>query len=142
MRTCYDFIEYDLSTWPYVVANVKPITPTESQFEDHLKCFEEMLMRNEQFSIMFNICNAKVVKYSFMRRQAQFMKDMQPLIEKNLMCTAIVVENKLVGCLLDFLFKIKTPVRPNKRFNTVDNAYKWIMSIWNDSYLPLSSYDT
>ena len=114
---CAPFIHYDVTQWPLVRAVVQPgVTPSDDMFNAHLACFQELLERNKPFYIEFDARQAEGASFDQLRRQAAQMKELKPLIARNLVCSTVVVESAALKMLLDFLLSIVI----------IQNGYSWI----------------
>lgn len=121
-----EFMEYDVSEWPYVRAVVKPVYPNEEQFQAHLDCFSELLQGGELFTISFNLEQAKLPAMDLLKKLAAFMNDHRPHIQANLAASTVVTTSMLVHGALRVLFSLKTPVKPQKSFDTDAEAKQWL----------------
>jgi len=129
---CAHFVKYDVSQWPLVRVTAQPgVVPDDATFTAHLACFEELLHRNKPFYILFDIRNGESASISQLKRQAEQMKELKPLILRNLVCSAIAVDGILLKGLIDFVFAIRPPSKPNKRFAAPHDAEAWMKSMWD-----------
>ena len=108
------FVTYKEDPFPLVRAIVHHKKPTKEEFEAHLAQFESYLKGNRPFVILFDITHAAMVPLDLVHRQAEFMKDMEPFIKTTLIASVVVSHNLLIRGLLDILFKIRKPIKPNK----------------------------
>jgi len=109
-----DFITYKEDPFPLVRVIVHHKKPTEQDTNDHFENFKAYLTGGRPFVILFDVTHAPMVPMAFVHRQAEFMKDMEPFIQTTLIASAVVSHNVLVRGLLDILFKIRKPIKPNK----------------------------
>lgn len=122
------FIEYDTSQWPFVYCVVNPIDPTTETFKAHLDCFGELLKRDEPFCILYNLTNACMVSVHHLQTQIAFTKDMEDKILENLKATALVTENVYVKQMLEMLFTLKPPLKPNTITVTLQESHAWLQT--------------
>lgn len=109
-----EFVTYKEDPFPLVRAIIHHKKPTKEDFEAHLARFETYLKGNRPFVILFDITHAPMVPLELVHRQAEFMKDMEPFIKTTLIASVVVSHNVLIRGLLDILFKIRKPIKPNK----------------------------
>lgn len=127
---CEKFIVYDTAQWPLVHATVKSMPNLSmTHFRAHLHCFAELLSRDTPFYILFDLREASLIPMDFVSEQAEFMKEQQPNIARNLISSAIVSDSWFIRSGLDILFAIKKPTRPNKTFTEMHEAVAWMQSI-------------
>lgn len=131
---CEHFIVYDTQQWPLVHCTVKAASSnlTLDHFRAHLSCFEELLLRNQPFHILFDLRDASLIPLEYVQEQAQFMETQQPHIRRNLISSAIISDSWLIRGGLEILFAIKKPTRPNKTFSDPAEAIAWMQTVTLD----------
>jgi len=113
---CADFLQYDLTQWPLVVATSKAegslSGDISAKFDAHLHCFLTLLNHNVPFSIIFDVRIANGFGMTYLRPTAEFLNVMKPKLEENLCCSCIITDSMLVRGLLNALFLVHRPVKP------------------------------
>lgn len=127
-HTAKPFIEYDVSQWPFVYCLVNPIDPSADIFQAHLDCFKELLERDEEFCILYNLTNACMISTSLFPAQIAFTEVMESKIRANLNSSSLVTENICIQQLIELLFKIKPPMKPNHVTGSLHDASTWLVA--------------
>ena len=130
-NSCKRFVVYDLSEWPLVKCTLDAIVPHPDEFDAHLECFRLLLHKDQDFMIMFDLTNAKTVPLQIIKKQADFLQKFQPKIKDNLVATSIVTSSNIVQGILQMLFTIKKPSKPNKSFTNTQDAHDWMQLEWD-----------
>lgn len=121
------FARYSTRHWPVVVVTFrKESKVTDAEFDDHLRQFEELLAGDEPFRIIYDMRDVPMIPMSMLSKQIDMLKRNKSRIQKTLDCSAIVITNRLVHFLLDALFKVYKFTKPNKVFETIEDARAWV----------------
>lgn len=126
LQLCRPFVQYNVERWPLVLCTVQGVSPSEEVFEAHLAVFSYLLSLSTPFSMIFDVRKIGLVPLARLGRQARFMTEEKPRIVRNIICTAIVLNSGVVRGLINALWKLKRPSRPNRSFSTQQAAEAWI----------------
>lgn len=127
---CAEFIAYDLTQWPMVVATIKDKSPGEAEFDAALGCFTELLTRDQPFCILFDVRQSSGIPLMCAPKLISFIRREKPNILRNLICSSIVLQRKAMMMLLDSVFAVVRPAKPNKRFRDREAAVAWMETFW------------
>lgn len=126
LQLCRPFVQYNVERWPLVLCAVQGVSPSEEVFEAHLAVFSHLLSLNTPFSMIFDVRKMGLVPLARLGRQARFMTEEKPRIVRSIICTAVVLNGAVVRGLINALWKLKRPSRPNQSFSTQQAAEAWI----------------
>lgn len=107
------YITFDQSTQPLIHAVIHPVEPTQLDWDAFLQQFEAFLQGAEPFAILFDLTHAKLISMSMVQQLAAFMKSHDALLKEKIIASAVLSNNVLVRGILDILFKIRKPAKPN-----------------------------
>lgn len=121
-----EFAHYSLARWPIVVVTFTKVEVTNAEFEKHLKNLEKLFSQSRPFRIVFDLSESASIPLRFLSPQVQMLKRNQAGIERVLECSAIVISNPFIRCLLEALSKVYKFTKPNRVFNNTMDAIEWI----------------
>jgi hypothetical protein len=108
-----NYVTFDQSTRPLIYTVIHPVEPTQAVWDAFLVDFENLLNQDEPFAILFDLTHAKLITMHMVQQLAAFMKSHDALLKKSIIASAVLSNNALVRGLLDVVFKIRKPVKPN-----------------------------
>jgi hypothetical protein len=107
------YITFDQSTKPLIHAVVHPVEAEQKDWDAFLEQFKSFLDGQEPFAILFDLTHAKLISMSMVQQLAAFMKANDLLLKEKIIASAVLSNNVLVRGILDILFKIRKPSKPN-----------------------------
>ncbi len=108
-----EYVTFDQSTRPLVYAVINPIEPTQAIWDAFMQDFEALLRREEPFAILFDLTQAKLISMGMVQQLAGFMKANDALLKSRIIASAVLSNSTLVRGILDILFAIRKPSKPN-----------------------------
>lgn len=107
------YLTFDQSTRPLIHAYIHPIEPTQDQWNAFMTEFDDLLNGDQPFAILFDLSHAKLVSMSMVHQFATFMKAHDEQFKQKIIASAVLSNNTLVRGILDILFTIRKPSKPN-----------------------------
>jgi hypothetical protein len=99
--------------------------------------FETLLNQETPFAILFDLTHAKLISMNMVQQLASFMKSHDELIKKSIIASAVLSNNALVRGLLEVVFKIRKPVKPNIVTKHTDKASNFLIKACKDAGVEL-----
>jgi hypothetical protein len=101
-----------------VVMTVNSKFGSKLDFTNMLRNFEMLFERKKRFTLIVDAGALEGVDLGSAGVVMRHMKTMQPFAERYLIATAVILRSKVVGTILNGVFKIQTPTRPHKMVYT------------------------
>jgi hypothetical protein len=121
------FASFDLSNYPLVVVTLCGTPRDECEFESYLEDFKKLYKRKKTFCLIIDSRNVGWIPFTYLYRQAMFLKEVESLSRKYITRTAIIITTKLADCFLQSIFYIQPPVSLTETFDDYDIAKKWVV---------------
>lgn len=121
------YIVFDLSTKPLVHTVIHPVDPTQEQWDQFLRDFQNILENHEPVAILFDLSQAKLVSMSMVQQFAAFMKTHDEKLKTQIIASAVVSPSIMVRGLLDIIFTIRAPAKPNLVTKNINKATEFLI---------------
>jgi hypothetical protein len=104
------FFSCDMENFPIVVIKFKGYIHTNNEFELFLKTWYDLYTLNENFILIFDTLEMELphIKYSF--KMTAFIKSLRKKNPQYLQKSYIIIENRFIKSMLNFVFFIQPPV--------------------------------
>ena len=86
---------------------------TELDFNKYIEQLSSILYKRKHFYLLIDLTQMEEIPYRFILGQGMYMKRMSKWVQKYLGASSIIFKSKVTANLIDLLFTIKKPVRPN-----------------------------
>lgn len=99
------------------------------EFEVYLNALKDLYTPKKPFSLLIDTRELSgFLSWKYLKRQADFMGESEPLARKYLHRLALVVTSPLVKTLIQTIFLIKAPVTPTETFHDDHFAETWAVT--------------
>lgn len=120
------FAEYNYENFPIVFVSFSESINSENEFDQFLNEWLILYHNRQDFSYIFDTRNMKNISIKYAIKMTLFIKNLRKQPYHYLQKSLILVNDKHIKRLLDFVFTLQSPVAP---------VYLWhINSIDNDEY--------
>ena len=121
------FAEYNYDYFPIVFVTFKNSIHSEEEFDKFLNEWLILYHNHKDFSFIFDTNNMKNINIKYAIKMTLFIKKLRKEPYHYLQKSLIIVNDKIIKQLLDFIFTLQSPVAP---------VYLWyINSNHNKEYL-------
>lgn len=94
----------------------------EKDFQDVIRAFLKIFETRRPLSVIIDATQLKVMSKQNIKDIRHFIRDNRPVFEAYLKCSSLVIRSVLIKNIINTIFKIQPPIRPNLIVNTVEEA--------------------
>lgn len=94
----------------------------ERDFQDVIRAFLKIFETRRPLSVIIDATQLKVMSKQNIKDIRHFIRDNRPVFEAYLKCSSLVIRSVLIKNIINTIFKIQPPIRPNLIVNTVEEA--------------------
>jgi hypothetical protein len=121
------FAEYNYDNFPVVFVKFSENINSENEFDQFLNDWLILYHNQEDFSFIFDTRNMKNINIKYAIKMTLFIKSLRKQSYHYLQKSLILVNDKSIRRLLDFVFTLQSPVAP---------VYLWLSeNDYNKEYL-------
>tara|TARA_B110000495_G_C22724367_1_gene425353 strand:- start:94 stop:549 length:456 start_codon:yes stop_codon:yes gene_type:complete len=106
------FAEYNHDHYPIVFVNFSESIESEDEFDQFLNEWLLLYHSQRDFSFIFDTRNMKNISLKYAIKMTLFIKELRKEKYHYLQKSLILVNNKSIKRLLDFVFTLQSPVAP------------------------------
>jgi predicted MPP superfamily phosphohydrolase len=106
------FAEYNHDHYPIVFVNFSEAIESEDEFDQFLNEWLLLYHSQRDFSFIFDTRNMKNISLKYAIKMTLFIKELRKEKYHYLQKSLILVNNKSIKRLLDFVFTLQSPVAP------------------------------
>jgi hypothetical protein len=106
------FAEYNHDHYPIVFVNFSETIESEDEFDQFLNEWLLLYHNQRDFSFIFDTRNMKNISLKYAIKMTLFIKELRKEKYHYLQKSLILVNNKSIKRLLDFVFTLQSPVAP------------------------------
>ena len=106
------FAEYNHDHYPIVFVNFSESIESEDEFDQFLNEWLLLYHSQRDFSFIFDTRNMKNISIKYAIKMTLFIKELRKENYHYLQKSLILVNNKSIKRLLDFVFTLQSPVAP------------------------------
>jgi len=118
---------YTIGSTPFIILSVKGTPTKQSEFDEYAHMLQSIFDKKTPFYILFDIRNiTSLPKMDFVYQQVQFMKNTEHLSKQYIVRVGVMIENIVAKYLIELLFMIRSPVRPTKICESLEEFYSWV----------------
>lgn len=103
------------------------VPQTENDIPNYLSLLDQIYAEERKFLILYDASNIGRVKFSDIKKQADYMFKRKEVTKKYMVRAAIVMTSTTARAALQVLFKIRKPISPFRVFKTIEEAKKWLI---------------
>lgn len=133
---CGDWLYFNTDHWPIVmIEGRRCANPNmDGRFEAFLHCFATLLNHDVSCALIFDIRTCNKFPMKFILPLAQFLNTMKPKIIDNLLCSCIVCTDFIVKGIIQGVFKLHPPSRPNRTTDKLEDALTFAATHFINDY--------
>ena len=87
---------------------------------------EKLPKRERSFSLIIDMRDVSAISPNLIIDLARYMSECEPLINKYLVSSSIIVSNEWIKTIINMFFTIRKPTKPNCVTTTYELAYEFI----------------
>ena len=126
------FAEFNLDDFPFVKVKFNKNVLNDEDFNEFLQSWLKINKMQKNYMFVFDTRNLGVTNPIYVYRLAKFIKELKKQTPKYLQKSIIIVNNKYLRYLLEFLFTIQDPVSQVFIVDKIENSSIVIDSIKNN----------
>jgi hypothetical protein len=116
---------FDRSGFPIITIVFTGAKATPENFALYLEELEHNYARQEPIAIIFDARKALPLNPLYQQKQAQWMKQHEPLVKQFCRGIAFVIPNPILRTTLKLIFRIQNNPVPFKVFSTIEEGEEW-----------------
>ena len=89
----------------------------------------EKLLNQGACCILFHIQGITYVPPTLMKEFSQYMNSVNDLISRRLIASSVIVYSTFTKLLLNMVYNIRAPIRPNKVVTDLEEGYKFVQEV-------------
>jgi hypothetical protein len=133
-----NYVTFDQSTRPLIYTVIHPVEPTQEVWDAFLVDFEVLLKSDAPFAILFDLTHAKLITMHMVHQLASFMKSHDALLKKSIIASAVLSNSAVVRGLLEVVFKIRKPAKPNIVTKHTEKATNFLIKACQEAGVQLN----
>lgn len=98
----------------------------ERDFQDVIRAFLKILEAQRPLSVIIDATQLKVMNKQNIKDIRHFIRNNRPVFEAYLKCSSLVIRSVLIKNIINTIFKIQPPIRPNLIVNTLEEAEQFV----------------
>ena len=106
------FAEYNYDNFPVIFVTFSESINSEEEFDQFLTEWLNLYRNRSDFSYVFDTCNMKNIPIKYAIKMTLFIKNLRKQPYHYLQKSLILVNDKNIKRLLDFVFTLQSPVAP------------------------------
>jgi hypothetical protein len=112
---------------PYVVRIIiNQEQGDDKDFRDIIAAFMKIFESQRPVSVIIDASALKTLNKQNVKDIRHFIKHNRPVFEAYLKCSSLVVRSVIVKNIINLIFKVQPPVRPNLIVNTLEEANQFV----------------
>lgn len=119
------YAEFDTSDFPILLVRFTGEASTDQNFKEYLDQLDDIYLRKELFSIVFDATNAALPSLRHQKMQAYWLRDNKELVESYCKGTAYVILKPATRAILKLIFAIYPQPVPYKIVVTESDGRNW-----------------
>lgn len=123
------YASFDRSNFPVITIRFSGAKATPENFAFYLDELERNYERQESIVIIFDAREGLPLNPMYQQKQAQWMKQYEPMIKQFCKGIAFVIPNLLMRNTLKLIFSIHRNPVPFKVFSTMEEGVEWSRSL-------------
>ena len=106
------FANYNFNLFPIVIVDFDNSEINDYQFDLFLNNWESIYNLNKSFTLIFNTSNMSIPNLKYCFKMSMFIKKIRNFNPQYLEKSIIIVKNKTISNMLEFIFYLQPPVAP------------------------------
>lgn len=128
MATVKDpFATFSVQQEPFVLRiTINHESGDEKDFQDVINAFLKIFEMQRYVSVIIDANQLKTMSKQNIKDIRHFIRNNKPIFEAYLKCSSLIVRSVLIKNIINTIFKIQPPIRPNLIVNTAEEAERFI----------------
>lgn len=128
MATVKDpFATFSVQQEPFVLRiTINHESGDEKDFQDVIRAFLKIFEMQRYVSVIIDANQLKTMSKQNIKDIRHFIRNNKPIFEAYLKCSSLIVRSVLIKNIINTIFKIQPPIRPNLIVNTAEEAERFI----------------
>jgi len=119
------YARVDREQFPLVVVTFTGAKPTPTNFQQYLDELYANYAPKQPFVLVFDATSAKVPGITYQKKQAEWMREHQDLIQSYCLGIAYVMPSAVIRNVLKLIFKLQNDPVPSKVFSSREEGLAW-----------------
>lgn len=121
------FATFSVQQEPFVLRiTINQECGDEQDFQDVIKAFLKIFEAKRHVSVIIDATQLKMLNKQNIKDIRHFIRSNKPIFEAYLKCSSLIVRSVLIKNIINTIFKIQPPIRPNLIVNTAEEAERFI----------------
>jgi hypothetical protein len=121
------FATFAVQEEPFVVRiTINREQGDNQDFKDIIAAFLKIFELQKRVSVIIDASELRVLNKENVKDIRHFIKHNRPVFQEFLKCSSLVVRSVMVKNVINLLFKVQPPVRPNLIVNTMEDAVQFV----------------
>lgn len=127
MATTSSFATFSVQQEPFVVRiTINQDHGSDQDFQDIIRAFMSIFDARRAVSVIIDASQLKILTKQNVKDIRHFIKNNRPVFETYLKCSSLVIRSVIIKNIINTIFKIQPPVRPNLIVNSMEDADRFV----------------
>lgn len=95
-------------------------------FQDVIQAFLKIFEAQRHVSVIIDATQLKVMTKQNVKDIRYFIRSNRPIFETYLKCSSLVIKSVIIKNIINTIFMIQPPIRPNLIVNTMEEAERFV----------------
>ena len=124
------FATFSVQQEPFVLRiTINKECGDETDFQDVIRAFFKIFEAQRQVSVIIDATQIKMLNKQNVKEIRHFTRTNNTLFEAFLKCSCLILKSVLIKNIINTVFKLQPPIRPNLIVNTLEEAERFITSL-------------
>jgi hypothetical protein len=124
------FATFSVQQEPFVLRiTINKECGDETDFQDVIRAFFKIFEAQRQVSVIIDATQIKMLNKQNVKEIRHFIRNNKTLFEAYLKCSCLILKSVLIKNIINTVFKLQPPIRPNLIVNTLEEAERFITSL-------------
>lgn len=121
------FATFSVQQEPFVVRiTINQERGDDQDFQDIIRAFMKIFEAQRPVAVIIDASQLKTLNKQNVKDIRHFIKHNRPVFETHLKCSSLVIRSVIIKNIINALFKIQPPVRPNLIVNYMEEADRFV----------------
>jgi hypothetical protein len=124
------FATFSVQQEPFVLRiTINKECGDETDFQDVIRAFFKIFEAQRQVSVIIDATQIKMLNKQNVKEIRHFIRNNKTLFEAYLKCSCLILKSVFIKNIINTVFKLQPPIRPNLIVNTLEEAERFITSL-------------
>lgn len=121
------FATFTVQESPFIVRiTINHESGDDKDFKDIIQAFMKIFDYQQRVAVIIDATSLRVLTKQNMKDIRHFIKHNRPVFETYLKCSSLIIRSVLIKNVINTIFKIQPPARPNLIVNSMEEAEKFV----------------